>query len=161
MAKLLKIFKFSAKELLLLVEAWVVFLKWDLLISFTQYEKWRNKIHCLSNLRKPSLNDAEKSANTAITPEQITLIIRLSEISGRFHFRKMNCLRRCVSQQEILVKRSIDTRMHIGIRIEEEKVKAHAWLTLNGRVINDSEEVISLYSELKSANEHNALSTLK
>ena len=51
--------------------------------------------------------------------------------------------------------------MHIGVSIEEEKLKAHAWLTFQGKVINDSEDVLSRYSELKGANEHDILRALK
>jgi len=155
MASLDKIFKFSAAELFVLLEAWFVFFKWDLLISFTQYENWRSEIGDLP-ASSASITKAKETP-----PEQVKHIIKLCEIAGRFHFRKMNCLRRCLSQKQMLAKRGFNTRMHIGVSIEEEQLKAHAWLTLQGNVINDSEDVLSRYSELKGANEHTILSALK
>lgn len=152
---LTKIFKFSTAEYFILLEAWFIFLKWDLLISFTQYKHWRSEIGDLTNI-----NESIKETKTSL-PEQVKLIIKLSETAGRFHFRKMNCLRRCLTQQKMLSKRGFNSRMHIGVSIEENKLKAHAWLTLQGKVINDSEDVLNRYSELKVINEHQILSALK
>lgn len=158
MASLVKVFKFSITEFFVLIEAWFVFLKWDLLISFTQYENWRSEIGDMS--------DSAKTANVItemdVTPlEQVKLIIKLSEIAGRFHIRKMNCLRRCLAQKNMLAKRGFTAYMHIGVSIKNNELKAHAWLTLHGKVINDSEDVLSRYSELKVADEHAILNTLK
>lgn len=156
MASLTKLFKFSIKELWVLLEAWFIFVKWDLLISFTQYETWRNKI-----ILSPNLDNATSSINDATLAKQIKLIIKLSEIAARFQIRKMNCLRRCLSQQQMLKKRGFSAQMHIGVRFEEEQLLAHAWLTIQGKVINDSEDVIDRYSELKSVSEKGILSALR
>lgn len=192
MAKLSKIFKFSPAELMVLLEAWFVFLKWDLLISFTRYENWRDKLGGLHNAKQSDNVDSKmhtelnsqlnshknshqnqyqsqnqkqhqsqhqnkqpihtSTTNTASTIEQVHTIIKLSEIAGRFHIRKMNCLRRCISQEKMLEKRGFKPCMHIGVRFENEQLKAHAWLTLQGIVINDNEDVATRYSELKANN---------
>ena len=156
MASLTKLFKFSIKELWVLLEAWFIFVKWDLLISFTQYETWRNKI-----ILSPNLDNATSSIDDATLAKQIKLIIKLSEIAARFQIRKMNCLRRCLSQQQMLKKRGFSAQMHIGVRFEEEQLLAHAWLTLQGKVINDSEDVTDRYSELKLVSEKGILSALR
>ncbi|PKH85186.1 lasso peptide biosynthesis B2 protein [Colwellia sp. Bg11-28] len=156
MASLTKLFKFSIKELWVLLEAWFVFVKWDLLISFTQYETWRNKI-----ILSPNLDNATSSIDDATLAKQIKLIIKLSEIAARFQIRKMNCLRRCLSQQQMLKKRGFSAQMHIGVRFEEEQLLAHSWLTLQGKVINDSEDVTDRYSELKLVSEKGILSALR
>lgn len=158
MAKLAKVFKLSFAELFILIEAWFVFFKWDLLISFTRYTNWRNNIAVFPDSSDFNCSTAE--AKTTV-PEQVKLIIKLSEITGRAHIRKMNCLRRCLSQQQMLSKRGFTTRMHIGVSIDDEKLKAHAWLTFHGEVINDSNDVTNRYSELKAANQHTILNTLK
>ena len=170
MASVAKVFKFTIAELFVLLEAWFVFLKWDLLISFTQYKHWRSELNSLNDLS--DLNDsANKSVNKSTNQptskiklcslEQIKKIIKLSEIAGRFHIRKMNCLRRCIAQEKMLLKRGYKTRMHIGVRFDEEKLKAHAWLTLQGKVINDTDDVSTRYSELKANNEQIILNSLK
>ena len=156
LASLAKLFKFSDKELWVLLEAWFVFVKWDLLISFTKYETWRNEI-----ILSPNLDNATSSINDATLANQIKLIIKLSETAARFQIRKMNCLRRCLSQQQMLKKRGFSAKMHIGVRFEEEQLLAHAWLTIQGKVINDSDDVSTRYSELKVNNEQVILNTLK
>ncbi|WP_057832346.1 lasso peptide biosynthesis B2 protein [Colwellia sp. TT2012] len=156
MASLAKLGKFTLKELGLLLEAWFTFVKWDLLISFTEYDNWRNQISLSANS-----NDANVNLSDATQVKQIKLIIKLSEISARFQLRKMNCLRRCISQQQILKKRGFSAQMHIGVRFEKEKLLAHVWLTVQGKIINDSEAVTSRYSELKVNNEQVILNTLK
>ena len=156
MASLTKLFKFSVKELWVLLEAWFIFVKWDLLISFTKYETWRNEITL-----SPNLDNASSSINDATLANQIKQIIKLSETAARFHIRKTNCLRRCLSQQQMLKKRGFAAQMHIGVRFEEEQLLAHAWLTLQGKVINDSEDVIDRYSELKSVSEKGILTALR
>jgi hypothetical protein len=156
MANLTKLFTFTLKELFILFEAWCTFLKYDLLISFTKYENWRADVSKLSNVNEPKNHLAR-----TMSDKQVKAIINLSEIAGRFHLRKMNCLRRCISQEKILEKRGVQTRMHIGVRFEKEKLFAHVWLTLQGVVINDSDEVSMRYSELKSLGEQDILRHLK
>lgn len=155
MPKLTKIFTFSVSEWLIILEAWFVFLKWDLFISFTQYEQWRNKIYKAPKLQKVRI---EEGANL---PEKVKTIIALSEAVARNHIRKMNCLRRCLTQKQMLAKRGFETSMHIGVNIENDGLKAHAWLSFQGKVINDNDSVNTRYSELKSTNEHTILSSLK
>jgi hypothetical protein len=156
MASLAKLFKFSAKELWVLVEAWFIFVKWDLLISFTKYDNWRHQISLL-----PLLHNTKENRNEAARAKQIKLIIKLSQIAARFQVRKTNCLRRCLSQQQLLKKRGFSAQIHIGVRFEDKKLLAHAWLTLQGKVINDSADVSTRYSELKAKNEQVILKSLK
>ena len=156
MASLANLCKFSIKELGLLLEAWFTFVKWDLLISFTEYENWRNKISL-----SPNINDAKVNLSDTTQAKKIKQLIKLSEISARFQLRKMNCLRRCLSQQQMLKKRGFSAQMHIGVRFEKEKLLAHAWLTVQDKIINDSEAVTSRYSELKVNNEQVILNSLK
>jgi hypothetical protein len=153
MANFSKVFTFTLKELFILLEAWFIFLKWDFLISFMKYNTWRNQL--------TKLNVQEESTTISIFIfEQVKQIIELSEIAGRFHFRKMNCLRRCIVQQKLLEKRGVKARMHIGVRFKDTTLIAHAWLTLQGKIINDSADVSSRYSELKAGKEHDLLAQL-
>lgn len=156
MASLVNIGKFSFQELMVLFEAWFVFLKWDLLISYTRYENWKSEIAKLSGI-----NPSTKEFAAPTSPDQIKKIIKLSETVARHHIRKMNCLRRCLSQKQMLEKRGFNTKMHIGVCIEQEKLKAHAWLSFQGLIINDNEDVSSRYSELTSVNEQAIFSSLK
>lgn len=154
-----KLFSLSKTELSILLEAWWVFLKWDWLISFTQYSNWQNEIANLSGTNNSIIPDNNQEDKTSLA--QVALVIKLSEKVARHHLRKMNCLRRCLTQKQMLKKRGYTTRMHIGVAINNEKLKAHAWLTYQGKLINDSQTIVAGYNELKTPNEKMILSSFK
>lgn len=157
-----KLFSFSKTELSILLEAWIVFLKWDWLISFTQYSNWQGEVANLSSESDTVIpvNIVDNLADKA-SLSQLTLVIKFSEKIAKHHIRKMNCLRRCLTQKQMLQKRGFITRMHIGVAMDNEKLKAHAWLSFQGKVINDTDDVTTRYSELKAKNEHTILKSFK
>jgi hypothetical protein len=140
----------SFTQVLLLSEMWLVFLKWDLLVSFFHYRHWqlrfdKNHIFSENKLGLPQVLD----------------IIRLSEKVGRHHIRKMNCLRRCLCQKQLLEKRHYPCELHIGVKIADGSLKAHSWLSYNEVLINDSEEIIQQYTALEKSVNNNILTALR
>lgn len=158
MFALTKLFSLTKSELSILLEAWLVFLKWDWLISFTQYGNWQAEIANLSEIKNSAINNKERDETSLA---QVAQVVKLSEKIARHHLRKMNCLRRCLTQKQMLQKRGYTTQMHIGVAIDNEKLKAHAWLTYQGKVINDTDDVTTRYNELKAKNEHAILKSFK
>jgi hypothetical protein len=139
----------SFTQLLLLSEMWLVFLKWDLLVSFFHYRHWQLRFD--KNIL---------SENKSCLP-QVLDIIRLSEKVGRHHLRKMNCLRRCLCQKQLLEKRHYPCELHIGVKMADGNLKAHSWLSYNEVLINDSEEIIQQYTALEKSANNDILSTLR
>lgn len=156
MNKLSKLTKFTFKELKLLSEAWFIFLKWDYVISFRSHAHWRKKVSYF--VTEPS---SYNPALTSSVQAQIDHIIVLSEIAGRHHLRHMNCLRRCLTQKQLLQKRKFNSKLHLGVKFEGSQLKAHAWLTFQGKVINDTDDIVKSYSELKTMDNQDLLSALK
>ncbi|MFT5311940.1 MAG: hypothetical protein ACI8Z9_000416 [Paraglaciecola sp.] len=130
----------SFAQLWLLGEIWLVFLKWDLLVSLFHYRYWQLTFDKTTALME----------NKANFP-QVLAIIRLSEKVGRNHLRKMNCLRRCLCQKQLLERRHYPCELHIGVQITDDKLKAHSWLSYNDVLINDSAEIVSQYTELEQS----------
>lgn len=126
-------------QLWVFIEAWYLFLKWDFLVSTVPYARWRNNI---------ASSPLPESATTAESLPAIHTIINISEKAARNHLRKMNCLRRCLCQQQLLAKRKIASTLHFGVALEQGRVKAHCWLTWQGVLINDASEVVQQYTEL-------------
>lgn len=58
------------------------------------------------------------------------------------------CLRRSVTLKRELSRRGLTSTMHIGVRIVEEKIEAHAWVQVGSEVVNDELEVVVTYSEI-------------
>lgn len=73
----------------------------------------------------------------------------------------MNCLRRCLTQQQLLKTNNYITKMHIGVALNNGKLSAHSWLSYKGQVINDTNDVTERYSALKALNEDDIVKSLK
>jgi hypothetical protein len=54
------------------------------------------------------------------------------------------CIEQSLALWWLLGRRGISTQLRIGVRMEQEKLHAHAWVELDGEVLNDAE---SLYAE--------------
>lgn len=152
--KIRKLFAFSWYEFLILVKSWCLYLKWDLLISKFHHKKWQ------ASLANPNPHSA-KSMLDHNQLQHIVNIIKINEIAGRNHFRHMNCLRRCLCQKDLLNRYGIQSKLHLGVKFENSKLAAHSWLTVNDKIINDSQDVITTYKELKTLNDAQTLAMLK
>jgi hypothetical protein len=73
----------------------------------------------------------------------------------------MNCLRRCLCQQQLLATKHYVCQLHIGVKITDNNVQAHSWLSYEGALINDSEELIKQYTELEKSTNTKILSALR
>jgi len=133
-----------------------MYIKWDWRISKQHYHKWQKHL-----VIETSTHKNEQSAVDAEQVKNIFTLIQLNEIAGRNHYKHMNCLRRCLCQQELLKKYHIDTQLHLGVKFVDGNLAAHSWLSSNNQVINDSQDNISTYSELQSLNGKNTLELLK
>jgi hypothetical protein len=157
--------KLSFTQLLLVLHIWWLFLKWDLLVSFFHYKYWRltfaqKPLKQQPFKQQPSEQAKPDNKHSESLPH-ILGIIRLSERVGRHHLRHMNCLRRCLCQQQLLAKKHYNCQLHIGVKITENKVQAHSWLSYQGALINDSEETVSQYTELEKSANSNILTALR
>mgnify|MGYP002713313733 CR=1 FL=1 len=131
------------RKLSYILEAWVILAWVDLRISATGYKAWR---HYFNMSGEGHQSDSNPSS------DMLRAIVNSSETAARHHWRKMNCLRRCIAQQRMLLRREIPTTLHVGVKKEGGRVKAHAWLSSQQRVINDSEDVTQRYQELQKEN---------
>jgi hypothetical protein len=157
--------KLSFSQLLLVVHIWWLFLKWDLLVSFFDYKFWRltfsQKPLKQKTLKKAPIEQTKPDNKHDQSLPYILGIIRLSERVGRHHVRKMNCLRRCLCQQQLLAQQHYDCQLHIGVKITDNNLQAHSWLSYQGTLINDSEELIKQYTELEKTTNSKILSALR
>jgi hypothetical protein len=124
---------------MLLIEAWVTLIWIDLVILWRPYNKWRHWF-----VSKPKISMIDESQLL-----EVSHLIQVTEYAARNHIRPMNCLRRTLAQQWILARRKIICQVRIGVRMAEDRLEAHAWLTLRDKVLNDSADVSEYYTELK------------
>ncbi|TPV53882.1 lasso peptide biosynthesis B2 protein [Aestuariibacter sp. GS-14] len=124
------------------VRCWWQFAIWHIRIQYLPYHWWKMRLfNSLNNNSGRSLSFSLQDA------------IRLSEMAARHHVFRINCLRRCVVQQQLLAEYDYETTLHFGVAKQDSRLKAHCWLTHQGKLINDGPEVVSTYTELKLAGE--------
>lgn len=89
--------------------------------------------------RRPSINIRSRH-----TPEQIC---RAMDIACVLYFKAVLCLQRSVATTILLRRQGLSAELVIGARVLP--FKSHAWVELNGTVVNDKPYVRQLYRELE------------
>lgn len=143
--------KYSAS---LLLQSLAFLLYWHFIIKTKAFRSWRthliqypeDDVHLPSKSTEKINNSAQLKATQIETAyqiqEHISAIVRNSPI-------KFNCMRRCLTLKHILNKQSIYPKFHIGVKLDADKtLSAHSWLSLHGKIINDSEDNLKNYTEL-------------
>jgi hypothetical protein len=77
-------------------------------------------------------------------------IVALSSVLARLRpprFRD-NCLERSLLAYRFLGRANADPRLVVGVRIGENGILGHAWVTLDGEPIHESTAAISEFSEV-------------
>ncbi len=70
------------------------------------------------------------------------------DIASRHPFRWAMCLQKSLALYWWAGSKGIETELHIGVRKEESKLVAHAWVEHQGRVLNDLQHTPALYAPL-------------
>ncbi len=73
--------------------------------------------------------------------EQAATIARLVRIAARYNQPWTKCLSRSLALWWLLRRHSIASNLHIGVRREQGKFEAHAWVECQATILNDSSEV--------------------
>lgn len=88
------------------------------------------------------------AATLSLTPKQANTVQTISkcvQIASRNSIFKPNCLRSSLVLWRLLSHHGIPASLRIGVRDEKEGITAHAWIELNGAVLNDRPDVANNY----------------
>ena len=97
------------------------------------------------------LDTCPKHAGTERKGDPLPLIRRYRravEIAARNHLYPMLCLRRSLVLRWLLARQGVPTRLRLGVRRDEGKVAAHAWLEYEGRPVTDPPDVAERFATL-------------
>jgi len=64
-------------------------------------------------------------------------IARFEDAAARHFFLRTNCLERSLVLCWLLERRGIDSQLRLGARKEAGRFEAHAWVEVDGSVVND------------------------
>ena len=133
--KLKTAFLMPAADKVLLAQAWV-----ELMVVEMRLRTWpfpRVQQRAARMLRSPVPGALSSSDWHAIRHYQ-----RIVGLASRYHLFPMTCLRQTLTLQALLGKQGIPSDLRIGTRKEEGQLRAHAWLEVTGRPLqNRSGEV--------------------
>ena len=69
----------------------------------------------------------------------------------RYSWLPGNCLSRSLALLWLLRRNGHDADLHLGVSLAGGEFAAHAWVTLAGRVLNDTQDVATRYVPFSSA----------
>src|SRR5262249_19102104 len=84
-----------------------------------------------------------EQSETTLT--QALHISRLVSLAVRHGVHPANCLQRSLALWWLLRRQGIRSELYIGTRKEAGRLDAHAWIEMEGVVLNDSSDVRHLY----------------
>jgi hypothetical protein len=139
-AKLGTLLSFSAQDWILLVQAWSLLLVLDIALRMLPFRKVQGWI------RSPD----QPEVSTIKAEKIIQRSSDFVDLAARHHLYPMTCLRRSLALQWLLSRSGLDTTLQFGVRRENGKLQAHAWLDYQGQVIDKIRIPIEQYANLKA-----------
>lgn len=123
MTQLRNLRRLSCSEIMILGQAWVLFL----VVSFgLRLMSFRSLLRLF---QKPRHTDS------VLPPDAIARLVWLVEAAGRRSFTKPRCLQQALVLSWLLGRRGLRPHLRIGISRQSGRLSAHAWLEQDGRVI--------------------------
>jgi hypothetical protein len=104
------------------------------------FSRWRRTLEKFLASVPPAAGDA--TSRLALARE----VTRLTEKAERRGPLRPNCLQRSMVLWWLLRRRGLPAELRIGARKEDSRFEAHAWVELEGQVLNDSETVHKHFS---------------
>jgi hypothetical protein len=139
--RLRTLLSFSARDWLLFIQAWSLLLIVDIALRtlpFRKVQHWIASAH-------PMKGANEDQALTAIQRSSLFL-----DRAARYHLYPMTCLRRALGLHWLLSKQGIHADLHFGVRREQGKLQAHAWLEYKGQPIDARDALPQQYMPLRA-----------
>jgi hypothetical protein len=104
------------------------------------FRRWNATIErfMLGQRSGASSGNASRAHSSDVDMASITAM-RL-DLAARNMFFRTNCLERSLALRWLLRRRGIATELRIGARKESALFEAHAWIELDGVVLNDPDE---------------------
>lgn len=84
--------------------------------------------------------------NDAASFAEASASARMIEAASRHGLARGNCLSRSIALWWMLRRGGMPVELRIGARKEGYRFEAHAWVELDGRAVNDSEDVSARYA---------------
>jgi hypothetical protein len=104
------------------------------------FRRWNATIERFTLEKSAEAGRRNASRVNPSTVDTASAIVLKLDIAARHLFLRTNCLERSLALRWLLRRRGIVTEFRIGARKELELFEAHAWIELDGVVLNDPDE---------------------
>jgi hypothetical protein len=92
------------------------------------------------------LDTAKAAANAEEKCRLADAARRMTDAASRYGIIRGNCLSKSIVLWQLLRREGLDPILCVGGRKEGRRFEAHAWIELDGRAVNDSEDVRERFS---------------
>lgn len=101
------------------------------------------------------LHDLDQDVNQKVdlSQEDTIVLYQVSKVIKALHkFApwRPKCYNRAMTAKQILLKRNIETIMHIGFRKKDDKFDGHAWLTCNDILVTGKVKGLNTFKKLEA-----------
>ena len=79
-------------------------------------------------------------------------------VASRHHVVRARCLHRSLALHHWLRRQGFASDFRIGVRKEAERISAHAWVEIDGQVVNDRASSITAFAVLRAPGERIGMS---
>ena len=119
---------------LLLLEAYLTLIRFDLYLARGDFESLHQKVQNCPTRKKPC------------APDSTEVICGAVDMACIWYWKEVLCLQRSAATTCLLRKYGIPAHLVIGT--QQMPFKAHAWVEVDGRVVNDKQYLRELYARL-------------
>ena len=140
MSRLRAALALSWRDWWILLQAWLLLLAADLGLRVLPLQRIQRYVALASNDAR-SVSGSEASG-------VIERMRWLVGIAGRYHLHPMRCLQRALVLQWLLGRCGIGTELRIGVRRQEDGLRAHAWLEHAGQPIGEPQSIETRFAPL-------------
>jgi len=118
------------------LRSYALLVRVDLMMRFRSLQA----VHCL-------VRDQTVAGIAAETRSEVEAICRAVDLACVFYIKPVLCLQRSAAATVLLRRCGWDARLSIGAQVFP--FKSHAWVEVDGRVVNDKPYVQEIYSVLE------------
>lgn len=137
--KIVKIFKWPLNFNWLLLKSCFISLFFEFCLRFNWY-RFTKQLHSNITTSQPENKEVAK---------ELILVARAMKILEKFAPWRPKCYNRALTAKQILLKKNIITKMHIGFRKKDGKFDGHAWITFNNKFVTGLVKDIEEFEQLK------------
>lgn len=109
----------------------------------------------MTHLRFPPQTTVQHTEHTHQQLQRAQGYARWLDVASRHYIVKAQCLHRSLALAFWLSRDEIDNFVRIGVRKNGPELQAHAWVEVDGHVVNDEPSVVATFAVLNSGDAEN------